>query len=213
MVVPTYKSLEGIKAPELIRQDRRILDIARAQIKQFGAKRLTIVSVAEEAGMTHANIYRYFPSKLALCDALTAHWLRDVEARLSAVVDSPDPADDKLERLLLDLMRQHRSHIDQEPELYTLLMDAYAQNRMVVRQHRTRIGQLIEQILDNGMATQTFQPRSREEALGLVYDLGYRFLHPLAIGQDRMISAKAMESRHAQAARAILIALKVRSSF
>ena len=54
-----------------MRQDRRILDIAREQIKRFGAKRLTVVSVAEEAGMTHANVYRYFSSKLALCDALT----------------------------------------------------------------------------------------------------------------------------------------------
>jgi AcrR family transcriptional regulator len=193
---------------DAIRQDRRILDIAREQIKRFGAKRLTVVSVAEEAGMTHANIYRYFTSKLALCDALTGQWLREVEARQSMVVDSPDPADDKLERLLLDLMRQHRSRIDEEPELYSLLMDAYAKNRTVIRQHRTRIGQLIEQILENGMATQTFQPRGREAALGLVYDLGYRFLHPQAIGQDRMIPAKAMESRHALAARSIILALK-----
>ena len=108
-------------------------------------------------------------------------------------------------------MRQHRSRIDEEPELYSLLMDAYAKNRTVVRQHRTRIGQLIEHILENGMATQTFQPRSREAALGLVYDLGYRFLHPQAIGQDRMIPAKAMESRHALAARSIIIALKASS--
>ena len=193
---------------DAIRQDRRILDIARDQIKRFGAKRLTVVSVAEEAGMTHANIYRYFTSKLALCDALTGQWLREVEARQSMVVDSPDPADDKLERLLLDLMRQHRSRIDEEPELYSLLMDAYAKNRTVIRQHRTRIGQLIEQILENGMATQIFQPRSREAALGLVYDLGYRFLHPQAVGQDRMIPAKAMESRHALAARSIILALK-----
>jgi hypothetical protein len=128
------------------------------------------------------------------------------------VVDSPDPADDKLERLLLDLMRQHRSHIDADPELYSLLIDAYAKNRTVIRQHRTRIGQLLEQILENGMATQTFQTRSREAALGLVYDLGYRFLHPQAIGQDRMIPAKAMESRHALAARSIIVALKAAPS-
>ena len=206
MHTPSVRS--DLARPDAIRQDRRILDIARDQIKRFGAKRLTVVSVADEAGMTHANIYRYFKSKLALCDALTAQWLREIEARLSMVVDSPDPADDKLERLLLDLMRQHRSRIDEEPELYALLMDAYAKNRPVVRQHRTRIGQLIEHILENGMATQTFQPRSREAALGLVYDLGYRFLHPQAVGQDRMIPAKAMESRHAQAARSIILALK-----
>jgi hypothetical protein len=109
-------------------------------VRRFGASRLTLVSVAEEAGMTHANIYRYFASKLALCDALTADWMREVEGRLGAVVDSPDPADDKLERLLLELMRVHRRHLASEPELYALLINAYAENRLVARQHRARVG-------------------------------------------------------------------------
>ena len=192
------------------RQDRRILEITREQVRRFGASRLTLVSVAEEAGMTHANIYRYFASKLALCDALTADWMREVEGRLGAVVDSPDPANDKLERLLLELMRVHRRHLASEPELYALLINAYAENRLVARQHRARVGQLIEQILYDGISTQVFQMTSKERALGLVFDLCYRFLHPQAVGMDRTIPEKAVESRHATAARAVVIALKAR---
>ena len=41
--------------------DQRILDIAASHVRRYGVKRVTIVGVAEELDMTHANIYRYFP--------------------------------------------------------------------------------------------------------------------------------------------------------
>lgn len=204
------KGLEEMGVANAPRQDRRILEITREQVRRFGVSRVTLVSVAEQASMTHANIYRYFASKQALFDALTADWLREVESRLSAVVNSPDPADDKLERLLLELMRVHRRHLSSEPELYALLIDAYAENRPVARQHRARIGQLIDHILEDGILAQMFAMSSKERALGLVFDLCYRFLHPQAVGMDRTIPDKAVESRHATAARAVVLALKAR---
>ena len=80
--------------------DERILGIAAEHVRRFGFERTTVVGVAREAGMTHANVYRYFPSKVALADALTASWLAGVESLLAEAADAPDPADDKLERML-----------------------------------------------------------------------------------------------------------------
>ena len=62
--------------------ETRILEIARAHLRKFGAARTTVVGVAHEAGMTHANVYRYFASKTALYEEITASWLRPIEARL-----------------------------------------------------------------------------------------------------------------------------------
>ncbi len=39
--------------------DVRILDIAADHIRRHGIERTTILSIAAEAGMSHANIYRY----------------------------------------------------------------------------------------------------------------------------------------------------------
>src|SRR5688500_11109941 len=88
--------------------DARILRIAADQLRQHGARGVTVVSVAEEAGMTHANVYRYFASKAALIDAVAERWLRQLETTLAAIADSPDPADDKLERLIQGIARAHR---------------------------------------------------------------------------------------------------------
>ena len=67
--------------------EARILEVARAHIRRFGAARATIVGVAHDAGMTHANVYRYFPSKATLFEEITASWLRPIETRLREVAD------------------------------------------------------------------------------------------------------------------------------
>jgi len=72
--------------------EARILEVARAHIRRFGVARATIVGVAHDAGMTHANVYRYFPSKATLFEEITASWLRPIETRLREVADGPAPA-------------------------------------------------------------------------------------------------------------------------
>ena len=71
--------------------EARLLDVARAHVRKFGAARTTIVGIAAEAGMTHANVYRYFPSKAELFEEITASWLRPLEARLREAADGAIP--------------------------------------------------------------------------------------------------------------------------
>ena len=85
---------------DLAPADSRLLAIAADQLKEFGPKHITVVGIADAAGMTHANVYRYFANKAALIDAVAGQWLRGMEATIAEIADSPDPADDKLERLI-----------------------------------------------------------------------------------------------------------------
>ncbi len=45
--------------------EARLVEIARAHVRRLGHARTTVVGIAADAGMTHANVYRYFPSKMA----------------------------------------------------------------------------------------------------------------------------------------------------
>ena len=45
--------------------------------------------------MTHANVYRYFPSKAALFEEIAASWLRPMRARLREAAEGAGSADDK----------------------------------------------------------------------------------------------------------------------
>ncbi len=83
--------------------------------------------------MTHANVYRYFPSKAALIDAVAGQWLKRVETLIAAIADAPDPADDKLERLLQAWARTHRDLLRDDPHLFDVYCTATETRRPIVR--------------------------------------------------------------------------------
>jgi AcrR family transcriptional regulator len=184
--------------------DARLLSIAAEQLRRGGARSVTVVGVAEAAGMTHANVYRYFPSKAALIDAVVARWLRSLEATLSAIADAPDPADDKLERLIVAVAQGHRTLLVRDRHLYDVYADAADTSRAVIRRHRTRLRQLFERVVDEGIATGLFYPRDRERALAFVTDASYRFINPIAVRLDAEMPQDLLDARLGSAIHAIL---------
>ena len=61
--------------------DVKLLDLAAEHIRQHGLARTTVVAIAREADMSHANVYRYFPSKQALLEAVVDAWLKRIFAK------------------------------------------------------------------------------------------------------------------------------------
>jgi AcrR family transcriptional regulator len=184
--------------------DARLLSLAAEQLRRGGARSVTVVGIAEAAGMTHANVYRYFPSKAALIDAVVARWLRSLEASLSAIADAPDPADDKLERLIVAVAQGHRDLLVKDRNLYDVYVDAADTSRAVIRKHRARLRQLFERVVDEGIATGLFDPRDRERALAFVTDASYRFINPIAVRLDAEMPQDLFDARLAGAIHAIL---------
>jgi AcrR family transcriptional regulator len=162
----------------------RLLAQASEQLRLVGAKRLTVVAVAEAAGMTHANVYRYFPSKVALIDAVVDSWIKTVETRLTDIADGPDPADDKLERLITALARANRDCLSENPALYGAYREAVVQRRAIARRHRLRIRTLLDRVIEEGVTSGAFEPRDREQAALFILDAAFRFTHPVAVEQE-----------------------------
>ncbi len=189
--------------------DARLLTIAADQLKRFGPKHVTVVGIADAAGMTHANVYRYFASKAALIDAVAGLWLRRLEATIADIADAPDPADDKLERLIQAWARTHRELLKEDRHLFDVLCSATETSRALVRKHRSRMRALIERVLDEGIATGKFDPRDRERALAFISDAVYRFINPLTVRLDAEIPQDILDQRLAAMIRVIIRALDV----
>ncbi len=187
--------------------DARLLVVAAGHVRRFGANRVTVVGVAGEAGMTHANVYRYFPSKVALLDAVAGAALRPIETLLADIAAAPDPADDKLERMILGLWRAYRDFLEADRNIFDVYVTAVATSRGLARKHRGRVRTLFERVVDEGVATGAFEPRDRERALSLLTDTFYRFTHPAAIRLDADLPRASLDMRLASAVRVVLRAL------
>lgn len=70
-----------------------LLDAAAALVDEIGFERLTTAMVAERAGASIGTVYRYFPDRIALLQALAARNLDRVLTRASDEIDNPRHAD------------------------------------------------------------------------------------------------------------------------
>ena len=186
---------------------QRILNAAIAEVSAYGNERVTVVSIARAASMTHANVYRHFESKTALFDAITNTWLKPLEGRLAEIADAPDPARDKLERLIFAIVKAYRGRIDTDPRLFKLFVEAFRENRATARQHRARVRILLDRVLEEGISTGAFAIRNRERAMMLILDTLYRFVQPEAIEFEAEIASRTSDNRLATITTMLLNAL------
>ncbi len=189
--------------------ETRLLQVAADHLTRFGARRLTVVGIAEEAGMTHANVYRYFPSKAELIDAVAGQWLKEVEASLSEIADSPDPADDKLERFVLAIARQYRECAERNAHVFDVYVAAVEHSRGIARKHRTRQLRLLERVIDEGVTTEVFNPRDRDRAIAFVIDAVQRFVNPAMVRIDVRVPRSVLDERLNVMLRVVLRSLAV----
>ncbi len=159
----------------------RILVAAAQQLKRFGVRKFTVVDVAESAGMTHPNVYRYFTSKTALIDALVTNWLKPLEERIEMVVGAPDPVLDKLERMVVAMSKAYRAARAEEPELFAAFVTATVTSRAVSRKHRARMRRAFEKVIEEGIGAGVIGIRERARAQALLLDASWRFIDPASI--------------------------------
>ena len=120
---------------------------------------------------------------------------------------SPDPADDKLERLLQALARGHRDLLVEDRHLFDVYCTATETSRAPVRKHRARLRQLLERVLDEGIATAKFDPRDRDRALAFISDAVYRFINPPTVRLDAEVPKDILDQRLSTMIRVVLRAL------
>lgn len=175
--------------------DERLLAAATEHLRCLGQTHFTVRAVAAEFGMTHACVYRYFPSKVALLDAISGRWLHNVEVELDRIAGATNPADEKIGLLLNVLANVQREALIYEPNLFAVYLDATVSARPVVRRHRTRLRSLIQRIVEEGIAAKAFVISNRERAIAYIFDASYRFTHPLAIQQDAGVPRDLVKAR------------------
>ena len=183
------------RAADPLAVNARLLAVATEHLRRFGPDRVTVIAIAAEMGRSHGGVYRYFPSRDALLDAVAGHWLRDVEAELARISDAPDPAYDKIEHLLTALANFQRDALAHEPNLFAVHLNATAAGRPVARRHRVRLRSLVERVVEKGIAAGTFRTRDRERAIAYNFDASYRFTHPLPIQQDADLPRDLVDAR------------------
>jgi AcrR family transcriptional regulator len=137
------------------------------------------VDVARALGVSHGSVYRHFPSKAALRDAVTERWLASISSPLAAVANENGPAPKRLRRWLDLLISSKRSRALNEPELFATYMALVAESRDVVKAHVDNLVGQLAQIIADGIARGEFTIADPVAAARAVFDATARFHNPV----------------------------------
>src|SRR4249919_3385627 len=121
----------------------RILVAAEEVLRRYGPAKANVVDVARALDVSHGSVYRHFPSKAALRDAVTARWLHRMAEPLEAVATAADPPPERLRRWLEELIASKRGQALEDPELFATYTELAAQSREVVTAH---VDELVRQL-------------------------------------------------------------------
>jgi AcrR family transcriptional regulator len=156
----------------------RILETAEDVLRRFGPTKTTVVDVARALGVSHGSVYRHFPSKAALRDAVTERWLSRIAAPLAAVADQDDPAPERLRRWLDLLITTKRTMAREDPELFATYLQLAADSREVVRAHVDDLTGQLTRIIADGVSSGELAAADPATAGRAVFDATARFHNP-----------------------------------
>lgn len=156
----------------------RILDAAEEVLRRYGTAKATVVDVARFLKVSHGTIYRHFPSKAALRDAVAERWLHRVSTPLAAIVEEQGSAVERLQRWFQQLMMLKRQKVLGDPELFATYSAITEEARGVVQAHVNELVQQLAQIIDSGISSQEFKVSDSHEVAKAIFNATTRFHHP-----------------------------------
>lgn len=154
------------------------LDATETTIRRHGIERTRIVDVARQVGVSHAMLYRVFPDKAALLDAVSQRWLERIDAELAAVAGSADPPQRRLRDWFMALHRLKRMKISADPELYAAFSLAVEKTRPIVIAHLAATAAQIRHIVKDGIDSGAFAAGDPDAIAGRLFEATLSFHHP-----------------------------------
>jgi AcrR family transcriptional regulator len=156
----------------------RILEVTEDVLRRYGLAKATVVDVARALDVSHGSVYRHFPSKAALREAVAKRWLDRVSAPLEQIAAEQGPARAKLERWLRALFDAKFNRVCQDPEMFATYLSLAREACKVVKGHKEHLVSQVEMILADGIAQGAFEVDDVKATAGAIFDATSRFHHP-----------------------------------
>lgn len=156
----------------------KILEVAEDVLRRFGPAKATVVDVARALGVSHGSVYRHFPSKAALRDAVVHRLLERVSRPLESIVAEDAPAADRLYRWCKALIAAKHRKVLSDPELFATYMVLASEARDVVTAHVKTLREQLAAIIADGIAGGELTAGDPQQLAGAILNATARFHHP-----------------------------------
>jgi AcrR family transcriptional regulator len=156
----------------------RILEVTEDVLRRFGLAKATVVDVARALDVSHGSVYRHFPSKASLREAVAKRWLDRVNAPLQKIADSTGPAPARLERWLRTMCAIEHKKCGEDPEMFATYLTLAQEACKTVKAHKESLIDQLALILADGVKQGAFHVTDAKATARALFDATSRFHHP-----------------------------------
>jgi AcrR family transcriptional regulator len=156
----------------------RILEVTEDVLRRFGLAKATVVDVARALDVSHGSVYRHFPSKASLREAVAKRWLDRVNAPLQKIAEGSGPAAARLEGWLRTMIAIKHKKVADDPEMFATYLALAQEACKVVKAHKDGLVDQIADILSDGVKQGVFEVADAKASARALFDATSRFHHP-----------------------------------
>jgi AcrR family transcriptional regulator len=188
----------------------RIVDAADSLFRRLGYAKTAVADIAAELHMSPANVYRFFPSKQAIVEAICQRCLAEVEEQAWAIARAKAPAADRLERLVLDILKYHKENLLTETRVHDMVLVAMENSWAAIQAHKEVVRTIVEVIVRDGIAAGEFEIIDPRQVSEQFMRATVSFCHPVLVAQC-LQEGEDIEAAARAAVRFLLRAITPRS--
>lgn len=185
----------------------RIADAAERLFRTMGYQKTAVADIARELGMSPANVYRFYPSKSAINEAITERLLSGIAQTVERIAQEDRSAE---ARLLAIAEAFHASSIRlffDERRMHDMVSAAMTEHWGVIERYIGRFLGALEAVVRDGMARGEFAPGDAAEAAVVLKHATLTWHHPVMVAEGLRMgrSAEGMQ-RDLRLTMAVLVA-------
>ncbi|HIG78565.1 MAG TPA: TetR/AcrR family transcriptional regulator [Cycloclasticus sp.] len=129
----------------------KILDAADKRFKAVGFKKTAMAEIADDLGMSTANLYRYFSSKLDIAEGFAIRCFVEKEQALESVLRIPKLSNqERLQNFALVLLHFNYQQLQNYPAINDIVVALCEQRPRLIERKRLGELEIIKVILEKG---------------------------------------------------------------
>ncbi|WP_036629904.1 TetR family transcriptional regulator [Paenibacillus shenyangensis] len=139
-------------ASDLPLTKENILDAAEQVLRRYGPDKTSVVDVARVLKVSHGTIYRHYPSKAALREAVTERWLHTLSDPLERIARETGGSElQRLRHWYDTLIQNKRRYAVEDAEMFAMYAAVSAKPIPIITEHIREMNEQIASILRRGM--------------------------------------------------------------
>lgn len=170
----------------------RLAELAMALVTERGSQALTMNELAARAGMSAANIYRYFENKDALLEALAERWFRPKVAIMEEVLASDLPPRRKMYEFFARRFARLRESYYADPIAFQTTVELGNDHFELIRSYIDLGDHYLAEIIGEAMSDGTFAGMEVDETISIINQMVNCYCNISGMGplMDRLSEAK-----------------------